>query len=107
MVTAVLGYWKGMTPEQYERAVHRINREEEFPTGMKLHTSGFTPDGLRVFDIWESEKDYRQFLQRRILPALRQEGYKEQGELVFFPVLNLYIPGLEDLKELGRSMLPS
>ena len=107
MATAVMGHWAGMTPEQYERAVQRINREEEFPAGMLLHTSGFGEDGLRVFDIWESEKAYRQFMQRRILPALRQEGYSQQGEIVFFPVHNLYLPGLEELGQLGRSMLPA
>lgn len=46
-------------------------------------------------------------MQRRILPALRQEGYKGEGELQFYPVHNLYIPGLEELSRLGASMLPS
>jgi hypothetical protein len=106
MAVGMIGHWPGMTPEQYGRAVERINREEEFPAGMLLHSSGFGDDGLRV-DIWESEKDYRQFLQRRILPALRQEGYTEQGDIVFFPVHNVYLPGLEELSRLGRSMLPA
>lgn len=107
MATAVLGHWPGMTEAQYARAVERINRDEEFPAGMLLHTSGFTPDGLRVFDIWESEKDYKQFLQRRITPALRQEGYKEAGQVTFFPLHNVYLSGLEKLREMGMSMLPS
>ncbi len=107
MAVGMMGHWRGMTPEQYGRAVERINREEKFPAGMLLHSSGFGDDGLRVFDIWESEKDYRQFLQRRILPALRREGYSEQGDIVFFPVHNVYLPGLEELGHLGRSMLPA
>lgn len=107
MATAVLGHWTGMTREQYERAVERINREEEFPAGMLLHTSGFTHDGLRVFDIWESEGHYKQFVQRRIIPALRQVGYDEQGETLFFPLHNVYLSGLEELSRMGRSMLPA
>jgi hypothetical protein len=107
MATAVVGYWPGMEPEQYGRAVERINRDEEFPAGMKLHTSGFAPDGLHVFDIWDSERAYKQFMQRRILPALKQEGYQGDPELQFYPVHNLYIPGLEELSGLGASMLPT
>jgi hypothetical protein len=39
--------------------------------GLICHLATDTSDGVRIYDVWESEEDFQQFAQERIIPATR------------------------------------
>ena len=56
----------------YDAIRARLNVEAEPPAGLIVHTAGFTGTGLfRVFDVWESEKDWQRFREERLMPAIQ------------------------------------
>ena len=40
------------------------------PDGLIAHSAGFSGDTFRIYDIWESEDAYNQFLSQHLQPAI-------------------------------------
>jgi hypothetical protein len=86
--------WAGVTPEQYEEARQVINWEGDVPDGAVLHVAGFADDGLRVTDVWESEEQFNAFVESRLMPGVQQIGIEGQPDVEFYPVQNVFNPGV-------------
>ena len=61
----------GGTKELYEgvnseMGVHPSN----LPDGLVAHYASITPEGIRIFDVWESEAAWNKFAQERLGPAV-------------------------------------
>ncbi|MFJ8012858.1 hypothetical protein [Streptomyces sp. NPDC096339] len=75
---AVLVYNRGAewTRELYQALHDRVLPDPgNPPAGLLVHTA--SPDergGWMVVDVWESEADYRRFVEDRIMPAARELG---------------------------------
>ena len=41
------------------------------PPGLICHVATETPEGVRIYDVWESEEDFQVFARDRLLPATR------------------------------------
>jgi hypothetical protein len=37
-----------------------------------VHTAGFTGNGFRIFEVWESREDYERFVEERLMPLIQQ-----------------------------------
>ena len=63
----------GGTREQYEeinqKAFGDTKGPTEAPNGLILHTAGATPNGWRIFDVWETAEDFQRFNDEIIMPA--------------------------------------
>ena len=43
--------------------------------GLRVHTAGFTGNGFRIFEVWDSKEQFDRFLADRLMPLLvEQEG---------------------------------
>jgi hypothetical protein len=62
------------TTTNYDHIFGRLNLQADPPSGLILHTAGFDEDGLvfRVFDVWESQEQARQFIDERLTPILAE-----------------------------------
>src|SRR6266542_2905334 len=71
MAIAVLVEWDGVTPEQYDEMIRRMNVGGVSLPGGIFHVAGPTENGWRVVDVWESEEVLRTFVEGTLMPLLK------------------------------------
>ena len=54
-----------------EAITDSMNVRDDPPNGLIFHVITEVPQGVRVYDVWESEADFQQFARGRLLPAGR------------------------------------
>ncbi len=94
MATAVFLDWPGLTPEQYDQLREVVGWERDKPEGGVLHAATFYSDGARIFDVWDSEEAFQNFVQERIMPGVQQVGLQAEPSVQTYPVHALFTPGL-------------
>ncbi len=94
MRIAMLMFWEGVTPKQYNEVRKLVDWDNNKPTGGVLHVASFDNRGLRVTDVWESEADLNNFVQNRLMPKVIQIGIETQPKVEVYPLHNLFTPGL-------------
>jgi len=47
----------------YDAISERLQAEDQPPAGLLVHTAGFTGNGFRIFEVWESREDYERFVE--------------------------------------------
>ena len=60
----------GQTKEGYDTAMRTLTPLLEQAEGFIAHGAGMSPDGWRVFEVWESQKQATDFFARHIHPNL-------------------------------------
>lgn len=50
------------------------------PTGLVLYLAGATDEGVRIFNVWESDEDWKRFRTLRLDPALANLGIAAYAE---------------------------
>jgi len=61
----------GMTAENYQQVMSNMNwSDDDLPEGFLSHHACEKPDGLFVFDVWESAEDWQRFAESRLGPAI-------------------------------------
>jgi hypothetical protein len=79
MAEALILEFAGVSLDAY-RAVNRelgIDAETgdgEWPEGLILHSAGAGPNGLVVYEVWESREAQRAFMRERLGKALQAGG---------------------------------
>jgi hypothetical protein len=61
----------GGTKELYEDINAELGIDSSnLPDGLIAHYASITPEGVRIFDVWESEAAWNTFEQERLGPAV-------------------------------------
>jgi hypothetical protein len=78
----------GMTTEVYDRAMETLKFDENWPEGLQSHHAAVTPDGLFIFDVWDTREDWERFAQERLGAALAEAtgGNAPELEPTFYPL---------------------
>ena len=50
-----------MTVEQYKNVEEQLGASGGQPKGMKMHSCFGEGEGIAIFDVWESEEDFKAF----------------------------------------------
>lgn len=90
--------WNGVTAEQYEKIRKTVNWERDVPKGAVFHVSSFGPKAMHVTDVWESAEDFNSFVEKRLMPAIRQIGVTSQPSVNMFPVHKIFSPAFSEKK---------
>jgi hypothetical protein len=69
MVVLLTQEFRGVSREDAEEASKRLNVQANPPAGLIAHVLTDMPGGIRATDIWESEADFRTFLEERLMPT--------------------------------------
>lgn len=79
----------GMTADTYHQVMTNMNWKDELPDGFVAHYACEKPDGLFVFDVWESAEDWQRFAEGRLGPAIAAAtgGQGPAPEPRFFPLI--------------------
>ena len=80
----------GMTADLYQQVMANMNWETDpLPEGFHSHHACEMPDGLFVFDVWETADDWNRFAEGRLGAAIAAVtgGGGPQPEPRFFPLI--------------------
>jgi len=89
--------WDGVTREQYESVRKIVNFEANPPTGGLFHVASFSDKGLRVTDLWQSAEAFQTFVEKRLMPGVKEAGIEGEPRVQIHPVHNLFTPGFRAL----------
>ncbi len=54
-------------------AIHAaIMQKVSDPTGLIIHTAGFTGERFRIFEVWESREQCERFMNEVVIPTVRE-----------------------------------
>ena len=56
----------------YDTISERLGVRENPPAGCLMHSAGFTGNGFRIFEVWESKADFDRFLEERLMPIVNE-----------------------------------
>jgi hypothetical protein len=61
--------------------------------GLRVHTAGFTGNGFRIFDVWDSKEQFDRFTADRLMPlVMEQDGDPTPPTLTVYELHNLVVP---------------
>jgi hypothetical protein len=60
----------GMSTETYDAVMENLDLTGNWPRGLVAHHAAVTPDGLFLFDVWDSADDWRRLAEERLGAAL-------------------------------------
>jgi len=86
--------WEGITEELYEETRRRVDWEGNVPAGAHLHIARFSPTGIRVTDVWESQEAFQTFAAERLIPVTSTLGIDTQPEVTFGELHALFAPNV-------------
>ena len=74
MAVVVENRMEGGSQEMYEQVSPKVMPEGQLPEGCQLHLAGPIDEGWRVITVWESEDQFKDFLDNKLRPALEERG---------------------------------
>jgi hypothetical protein len=76
----------------YDAITEKLMAQEPID-GLRVHTAGFSGNGFRIFDVWESKEQFDRFMADRLMPlVLEQEGEPTPPTVTVYELHNLVVP---------------
>jgi hypothetical protein len=77
----------------YDAITEKLMTQNEPIDGLRVHTAGFTGNGFRIFEVWDSQEQFDRFLADRLMPlVLEREGDPTQPSMTVYELHNLVVP---------------
>src|SRR5215475_13674156 len=93
----------GLTHREFRAILNEMGVEARPEPGIYQHVSHPTKDGFRIIEIWESQKGFEEFAERRLKPAITKLGIQRETTINFWPLHNFFGPREDELSQLiGR-----
>ncbi len=89
MATGMLIQFPGYSTDFYDQVMNNLDWDNApKPAGFVSHYAGSGPDGLVIFDVWESQQDFENFLHDRLGAAIgaASGGNPPQAHPVFVQI---------------------
>ena len=107
MAVAMFMHWPGITSDQYDSVMARLDLDANRPVGGILHLAAVTDEGLEVCEVWQTEQAVKGFLEQRMLPVVRELGIAAEPEVKLVPLHNLYAADPDMIDRIGAVSLPA
>jgi|ERR671924_1383693 hypothetical protein len=107
MAVAMFMRWPGLTGDQYDTVMGRLELDANPPVGGVLHLATVNENGLRVTEVWQTEQAFHSFLEHRFMPVVAELGLTGQPEVEIFPLHNLYAADPDMIDRIGAISLPA
>jgi hypothetical protein len=107
MAVALFMSWPGVTSDQYDSVMARLELDTNPAAGGVLHLAALTDEGLEVCDVWQTEQAFHGFLQHRLLPIASELDIEGTPEIRLVPLHNLYAADPEMIDRIGVLSLPA
>ncbi len=107
MAVAMFMHWPGMTSDQYDAVMARLDLDANPAAGSVLHLATVTEEGLEVCDVWQTEQAFRGFFEHRLLPVANELSIEGQPEINLVPLRNLYAADSAMIDRIGMMSVPA
>jgi hypothetical protein len=107
MAVAMFLHWEGITPDQYDTLMARLELDANPAAGSVLHLATFGDKGLEVCDVWRTELAFEGFLEHRLLPIAEELEIEGEPEYRFTPLHNMYAADPATIDRLGMMSVPA
>jgi hypothetical protein len=107
MAVAMFMHWPGVTAEQYDAVMARLELDVNPAAGSVLHLSALTDRGLEVCDVWQTELAFQGFYEHRLLPIAEALDLDGEPEVELVPLHNLYVADGDMVDRIGAVSLPA
>ena len=107
MAVAMFMHWPGLTSDQYDAVMARLELDSMPAAGYVLHVAAVSDDGLDACDVWQTEQAFHGFLEQRFMPAVAEIGLAGEPEIKVVPLHNLYDADPDMLDRIGAVSLPA
>jgi hypothetical protein len=97
MAVAVIQDWVEEETERSTRNYDAISERlmaQEPVDGLIVHTAGFTGNGFRIYEVWETKGHYDRFLADRLMPMLMdvEQGDPTPPQVTTYELHNVVTP---------------
>jgi quinol monooxygenase YgiN len=96
---------EGLTHKEFRAILDEMGVEPRPESGIYQHISHPTETGFRIIEVWESQKGFEEFAERRLMPAIKKLGIQRETTITFQPLHNFFGPRINELPGL-ISQLP-
>jgi hypothetical protein len=79
MAVVVVAEVPQMDQTFYDEVSARVMPDGQLPEGCQLHIAGPSGGGWRVITVWDSDEQFGQFRNEKLIPVMQELG---RGELV-------------------------
>ena len=107
MAVAMFMHWPGVTSDQYDALMARLDLDANPAAGGVLHVAALTDDGLEVCDVWQTEQAFHGFLENRMLPVVHELEIEAEPRFTLVPLHNLYAADPEMIDRIGVLSRPA
>ena len=86
-----------LTPEEFRAILDEMGVEARPEPGIYQHISHPTESGFRIIEVWDSQKRFEEFAERRLKPAITKLGIERETTIVFQNLHNFFGPRINEL----------
>jgi hypothetical protein len=78
MAVVIVNEIEGGSQDLYDQVNPKVMSGDQLPDGCQLHIAGPTENGWRVITVWDSDEQFQQFRDEKLIPALREAGSEDR-----------------------------
>ena len=87
----------GLTHKEFRAILDEMGVEARPERGIYEHISHPTETGFRIIEIWDSQKGFEEFAERRLKPAITKLEIQRETTISFQPLHNFFGPRIAEL----------
>jgi hypothetical protein len=78
MSVVIVNEMHGADQSVYDDVSGRTLPEGQLPEGCELHIAGPMDGGWRVITVWDSDEQFQEFRNSKLIPAIQEAGHGER-----------------------------
>jgi hypothetical protein len=78
MAIVVVNVIEGGDQGFYDSVNPKVMPDGRLPSGCQVHIAGPVENGWRVISVWDSEEQFEQFRNEKLIPAIREVGGEDR-----------------------------
>jgi hypothetical protein len=79
MAVVIVNEMQGGSQDVYDKVNPKVMPGGKLPDGCQVHIAGPSDNGWRVITVWDSEEQFNQFRNEKLIPALKEAD--EEGRI--------------------------
>ena len=72
MAVVIVNELQGGSQEMYDAVNPKVMEGDNLPDGCQVHIAGPSEAGWRVITVWDSEEQFNDFRDNKLIPALKE-----------------------------------
>ncbi len=77
MAVVLVNEIPGADQSFYEEVSAKTLPDDQLPEGCRLHIAGPMDGGWRVITVWDSEEQFQQFRNEKLIPTIQEVGRED------------------------------